>query len=350
MTDQTVAWIVYQKALTPTTPFFIYYAPGAVHAPHHVPADWIAKWKGKFDGGWDVMREQILARQIELGVVPKGTKLAPKPEAIPDWDSLSADEKKLFTRQAEVFAAFLDMTDHSVGRVIDAIEQTGQLDNTLVILVYGDNGTSAEGGRNGMFTNMTYFNGVQETVPDMLKSSTNGAARNLSAHGRRLGRHVRHPLHLDQTGRSDHGGTKVGMAIHWPKGIKAKGELRTQFHHVIDVAPTILEAAKLPEPKDGQRHRTTPDGRRQHGLLFDDAGQGAAHHPVLRNVRQPRHLSRRLVRPHHPQSPVGTQAPPRRSTTIPPGNSSTPRKDFSLVNNLAAQASGKTQGTPRRSS
>jgi arylsulfatase len=249
MTDQTVAWLRYQKALTPDKPFFIYYAPGAVHAPHHVPADWIAKWKGKFDGGWDSMREQILARQIELGVVPKGTKLAPKPDAIPDWDTLSADEKRLFTRQAETFAAFLDMTDHSVGRVIDAIETTGQLDNTLVILVYGDNGTSAEGGRDGMFSEMTYFNGVKETVPDMLKFIDKWGGPDTYPHmSAGWAVMLDTPYTWTKQVASDHGGTKVGMAIQWPKGIKAKGEVRTQFHHVIDVAPTILAAAKLPEP------------------------------------------------------------------------------------------------------
>ena len=126
MTDQAVAWIKYQKALTPDKPFFVYFAPGATHAPHHVPQEWIARWKGKFDQGWDKLREEILARQIELGVVPKGTKLAPKPEAIPDWDTLSADEKRLFARQAEVFAAFVEMTDHEIGRVIEAIEETGR--------------------------------------------------------------------------------------------------------------------------------------------------------------------------------------------------------------------------------
>lgn len=249
MTDQTVAWLRYQKALTPDKPFFIYYAPGAVHAPHHVPADWIAKWKGKFDGGWDSMREQILARQIEMGVVPKGTPLAPKPDAIPDWDTLSADEKRLFARQAETFAAFLDMTDHSVGRVIDAIETTGQLDNTLVILVYGDNGTSAEGGRDGMFSEMTYFNGVKETVPDMLKFIDQWGGPDTYPHmSAGWAVMLDTPYTWTKQVASDHGGTKVGMAVHWPKGIKAKGQVRTQFHHVIDVAPTILEAAKLPEP------------------------------------------------------------------------------------------------------
>ena len=250
MTDQTIAWIKYQKALTPDKPFFAYYAPGATHAPHHVPRDWIARWKGKFDQGWDVMREQILARQIERGVVPKGTPLAPKPEAIPDWDSLSADEKRLFTRQAEVFAAFVEMTDHEIGRVIDAIDQTGQLDNTLVILIYGDNGTSAEGGRNGMFSEMTYFNGVQETVADMLKVIDKWGGPETYPH-MAAGWAVMFdtPFTWTKQVASDHGGTKVGTAVQWPRGIRAKGELRTQFHHVIDIAPTILEAAGLPEPK-----------------------------------------------------------------------------------------------------
>ncbi len=169
MTDQSVAWMKYQKALTPDRPFFVYFAPGAVHAPHHVPEEWIKRWEGKFDQGWDKLREEILARQIKLGIVPKDTKLAPKPEAIPDWDSLSADEKRLFARQFEVFAAFLEMTDHEVSRLIKAVEDIGQLDNTLIMYVAGDNGTSAEGGRNGMFNEYTYFNQVPEKVEDMLK-------------------------------------------------------------------------------------------------------------------------------------------------------------------------------------
>ena len=162
MANQAVAWLKFQKAMTPDKPLFIYYAPGAVHAPHHVPQDWIAKWKGKFDGGWDKMREETLARQITLGVVPAGTKLAPKPAAIKDWAKLSADEKRLFARQAEVFAAFLEHTDYEIGRVVQALEAIGQLDNTLIFYIAGDNGTSAEGGMNGMFNEMTYFNGVTE--------------------------------------------------------------------------------------------------------------------------------------------------------------------------------------------
>ena len=250
MTNQAVAWMKYQKALTPDRPFFMYFAPGATHAPHHVPQQYIDKWKGKFDGGWDAIREQILARQIEMGIVPATTKLAPKPEAIQNWESLTPDQKKLFTRQAEVFAGFLDMTDHEIGRLMTALEETGQADNTLVIFVYGDNGTSAEGGANGMFSEMTYFNGVQETVEDMLKKYDKWGGPETYPH-MAAGWAVMFDTPFQWTKQipSDHGGTKVGMAIRWPKTIKANGGLRSQFSHVIDIAPTILEAAGLPEPK-----------------------------------------------------------------------------------------------------
>jgi arylsulfatase A-like enzyme len=272
MTDQTVAWLKYQKALTPDKPFFIYYAPGAVHAPHHVPKEWIDRWKGKFDQGWDKLREEILARQIEKGIVPKGTKLAPKPDAIPDWVDLSADEKRLFTRQAEVFAGFVEMTDHEIGRVVDAITATGQLDNTLIFLVYGDNGTSAEGGRNGMFSEMTYFNGVEEKVEDMLKLMDKWGGPETYPHmaaGWAVALDT--PYQWTKQVASDHGGTKVGMAVHWPRGIKSKGELRTQFHHVIDVPPTILEAAGLPEPKEVNGVAQRPMDGVSMAYSFDDA-------------------------------------------------------------------------------
>jgi len=272
MTDQTVAWIKYQKALTPDKPFFVYYAPGATHAPHHVPKDWIAKWKGKFDQGWDNLREEILARQIQNGIVSKDTKLAPKPKAIPDWDTLSADQKKLYARQFEVFAAFVDMTDHEIGRVIDAIKDTGQLDNTLVFLIYGDNGTSAEGGANGMFSEMTYFNGVHEKVEDMLKVMDKWGGPETYPHmaaGWAVALDT--PYQWTKQVASDPGGTKVGTAVFWPKRIKAKGELRTQFHHVVDVAPTILEAAGLPEPKTVNGVKQRPMDGTSMVYTFDDA-------------------------------------------------------------------------------
>jgi arylsulfatase len=250
MTDKAAAWVQYQKALTPDKPFFVYFAPGATHAPHHVPKDWIAKWKGKFDQGWDKVREETLARQIKMGVVPQGTKLAPKPEVIKDWDKLSADEKRLFARQAEVFAAFVEYTDHEIGRLLRAIDAVGQGDNTLVFYIAGDNGTSGEGGENGMFNEYTYFNQVPEKVEDMVKLMDKWGGPETYPHmaaGWSVAFNA--PFGWMKQVPSDFGGTRNGMVVHWPKGIKTKNELRTQFSHVIDVAPTVLQAAKLPEPK-----------------------------------------------------------------------------------------------------
>jgi len=250
MANQAVAWLKFQKAMTPDKPLFIYYAPGAVHAPHHVPQEWIAKWKGKFDGGWDKLRAETLARQIKMGVVPADTKLPPKPSAIKDWDKLSADEKHLFTRQAEVFAAFMEHTDYEIGRVVQAIDDIGQLDNTLIFYIAGDNGTSAEGGMSGMFNEMTYFNGVTEKVEDMVKLMDKWGGPETYPHmaaGWAVALDT--PFQWTKQVASDFGGTRVGMVAHWPKGIKAKNDVRPQFSHVIDIAPTVLEAAGLPEPK-----------------------------------------------------------------------------------------------------
>src|SRR6266566_828022 len=259
MTNQTIDWMQYQKSLTPDKPFFIYFAPGATHAPHHVPKEYIEKYKGKFDQGWDKVREETLARQIKLGVVPAGTKLAPKPEAIKDWDTLSADEKKLFARQMEVFAGFGEYADTEVGRLIAAIKETGQLDNTLIFYIIGDNGASAEGGMVGLFNEMTYFNGVNETVQDILKHYDELGGPTTYPHyaaGWAVAGDT--PFTWTKQVASSYGGTRNGMVIHWPKGITAKGELRSQWHHVIDIAPTILEAADLPEPKSVNGTPQTP--------------------------------------------------------------------------------------------
>lgn len=338
MTDQTVAWIKYQKALTPDKPFFVYFAPGAVHAPHHVPQEWIDKQKGKFDQGWDTLREQILARQIERGVVPRGTKLTPKPEGIPDWNSLSDDEKRLFSRQAEVFAAFLDMADHELGRVMRALEETGQLDNTMLIFVYGDNGTSAEGGRNGMFNEMTFFNGVQETVPDMLKSIDKWGGPETYPHMASGWAMVFDtPFQWPKQIASDHGGTKVGMAIRWPAGMKAKGELRTQFHHVIDVAPTILEAAGLPEPKSVNGVEQRPMDGVSMVYSFDDAKAQERHTTQYfemagnRAIYHEGWFARTIIR-------APWEAKPRRDVTDDSAwELYDTRTDFSLINDLSAQ-------------
>jgi arylsulfatase A-like enzyme len=332
-----VAWLKYQKALTPDKPFFIYYAPGAVHAPHHVPAEWAARWKGKFDQGWDKLREEILAQQIEKGIVPKGTKLAPKPDAIPDWDDLSADEKRLFTRQAEVFAGFVEMTDHEIGRVVDAITATGQLDNTLIFLVYGDNGTSAEGGRNGMFNEMTYFNGVEEKVEDMLKLMDKWGGHETYPHmaaGWAVALDT--PFQWTKQVASDHGGTKVGMAVHWPRGIKSKGELRTQFHHVIDVAPTILEAAGLPEPKEVNGVVQRPMDGVSMAYSFDDAKAKERHTTQYFEMFGNRAIYHDgwFARTIH-KAPW--EAKPRRALTEDIWELYDIRTDFSLVNDLSAK-------------
>jgi arylsulfatase len=249
MTDNAAAWLKFQKAVTPDKPFFIYFAPGAVHAPHHVPKEWIAKWHGAFDQGWDKIREETLARQIAMGIVPAGTTLAPKADAIKNWDALTEDEQTLFKRQAEVFAAFMEYTDHEIGRLFDSINEIGQLENTLIFYIAGDNGTSGEGGEHGMFNEYTYFNRVPEKVEDMLKLLDKWGGPETYPH-MSAGWAVafNSPFGWMKQVPSDFGGTRNGMVVHWPKGIQSKDGIRTQFSHVIDVAPTVLEAAGLPEP------------------------------------------------------------------------------------------------------
>ena len=272
MTDKARAWIKHQKAMTPDKPAFIYFAPGATHAPHHVPKSWIERWKGKFDQGWDKLREETLARQIAAGVVPAGTKLAPKPPAIKDWDKLSADEKRLFARQAEVFAAFAEYTDYEVGRMLQAFEEAGQADNTLVFYIAGDNGTSGEGGVNGMYSEMTYFNGVQEKVEDMLKLIDKWGGPETYPHmaaGWAVALDA--PFGWMKQVGSDFGGTRNGMVVSWPRGIKAKNEIRSQFSHVIDVAPTVLQAARLPQPKIVNGAKQIPIEGKSLAYSFDDA-------------------------------------------------------------------------------
>lgn len=250
MTDQAIAWVRTQQSLTPDKPFFIYFATGAVHAPHQVQPEWSAKYKGEFDKGWDAIREETIARQIELGVVPEGTELAPVPDYVKRWDELSADERRLFARQAEVYAGFMEHTDHHIGRLVDAIDGLGALDNTLFFYIAGDNGTSAEGLTNGTYNENTMFNDVEESIEDLLPKLDEWGTESTYAH-MAAGWAVAFdtPFAWTKQVASDFGGTRNGTVVHWPNGFEVEGGLRTQFHHVIDVAPTILDAAKLPEPK-----------------------------------------------------------------------------------------------------
>ena len=250
LTDHAIGWMRAQHTMTPDKPFFVYFATGATHAPHHVPKEWIAKFKGKFDGGWDKYREQTLARQIKLGVVPPGTKLAPKPKAIKDWNKLTPGEKKLFARQMEVFAAFAAHTDHEVGRLLGALREIGVANNTLVFYETGDNGASAEGSMNGMFNEMTYFNMVPESVADQLKKMAQLGGPSTFPHysaGWAVAGDA--PFEWTKQVAGSFGGTQNGIVVSWPARVKAKGEVRSQFHHVIDIAPTVLEATSIPDPR-----------------------------------------------------------------------------------------------------
>jgi arylsulfatase len=249
MTDQAISWARAQQSLTPDKPFFMYFATGATHAPHQVPADWVDRYKGQFDDGWDVYREQTLARQIELGVVPPGTKMAPKPDDIVDWDTLSADEQRLYARQMEIFAAFAEHTDHEVGRLVDAIEAMGEMDNTLFIYVFGDNGSSAEGGLTGTFNELVVLNGLPDSVEDQLPRMDEWGGPMSYTHfqaGWAVATNT--PFQWTKQVASHYGGTRNPLVVHWPDGINAKGEIRSQWHHVTDIAPTVMEAAGLPFP------------------------------------------------------------------------------------------------------
>ncbi len=259
MTDQAIGWVKAQQSLTPDKPFFVYYATGAVHAPHHVPKEWADKYKGQFDKGWDAIRQETTARQIKMGTIPAGTPLAPRPDDIAAWDSLPEANRRLFARQAEVYAGFMEQTDHEVGRFVDALADIGELDNTLFIYIAGDNGTSAEGGFVGMFNEMTYFNQVVEKVEDLIPLMDEWGGPTTFPH-MAAGWAVAFdaPFTWTKQVASDFGGTRNGMVIHWPDQIKDRGGLRSQFSHVIDIAPTILEAATLPEPVNVNGTPQTP--------------------------------------------------------------------------------------------
>ena len=274
MTDRAIDWIRQQKALMPDKPFFVYFAPGATHAPHHVPPEWSDKYKGRFDDGWDALRERTLARQKELGIVPEDAELTERAAEIPAWDDMPDELKPVLARQMEVYAGFLEHTDHHIGRLIDALDDLGILDDTLVYYIIGDNGASAEGTPNGCFNELAILNGAfgLETVEFMASRIDDfGTPRAYNHYAVGWAHAMDAPYQWTKQIASHWGGTRNGTIVHWPAGIRAKGEVRAQFHHVIDIAATVLDAAGLPEP-------TTVHGVEQmplHGVSmtysFDDA-------------------------------------------------------------------------------
>jgi arylsulfatase A-like enzyme len=251
LADKAISWIRTQRALAPDKPFLAYYATGTAHAPHHAPKEWIARFKGQFDQGWDKVREETFARQKRMGIIPVGAKLTARPKEIPAWDSLSADQKRLYARMMEIYAAALAHADYQIGRVIDAIAQAGELDNTLVIFIQGDNGASAEGTLQGTTNEVaTAANGVTEDLSYLLSMMDELGGPNTYNHYPVGWAHAMDtPFQWAKQVASHFGGTRNGMVISWPARIKDKGAIRTQFHHVIDVVPTLLEATNVTFPQ-----------------------------------------------------------------------------------------------------
>jgi arylsulfatase len=250
LADKAIAWMRMQHALAPQKPWLLYYATGTAHAPHHAPKDWIAKYKGQFGQGWDKVREETLARQIKLGVVPPGTQLTKRPEQIPAWDSLSDDQKRLYSRMMEVYAGALSHADYNIGRVLDALEESGLRENTLVIFMMGDNGASAEGTLQGTTNEVgTAANGVTESIPFLLSMIDElGGPKTYNHYPVGWAHGMDAPMQWTKQIASHFGGTRNGMVMSWPARIKDKGGLRSQFCHVIDIVPTIYEAANITPP------------------------------------------------------------------------------------------------------
>ena len=259
LADDAIAWINQQQSISPDKPFFVYFATGATHAPLHAPEEWIDKFKGQFDQGWDKVREETLARQKKMGVVPENTKLTPRPKEIPGWDTLSDDARRLYARHQEAFAGFLAHTDHHVGRLVEAVRKLPDGDNTLIIYIAGDNGPSAEGSLTGTTNNMMTQNGIPDTVEGQLHEIKEiGGPKHENHYPVGWAWAGSSPFQWMKRVPSHFGGTRNGLVISWPAKVKDAGTVRNQFHHVIDIAPTIYEAAGIPEPKTVAGVKQTP--------------------------------------------------------------------------------------------
>jgi len=280
MTDKAIAWVRQQKALMGDKPFFMYFAPGATHAPHHVPKEWADKYRGKFDQGWDRLREETFARQKALGVIAPDAQLTKRHEEIPAWDAMPAALRPVLARQMELYAGFLEHTDHHVGRLIDALQDLAVLDDTLVYYIIGDNGASAEGSLNGCFNEMAVLNGLAGLeTPEFVMSKIDkfGGPEAYNHYAVGWAHAMCAPYQWTKQVASHWGGTRNGTIVHWPRGIRARGEIRHQFHHVIDVAATLLEATGLPEPTIVNSVQQAPFEGVSMVYSFNDAKAGERH-------------------------------------------------------------------------
>jgi arylsulfatase len=278
MTDRAIEYMKYSKSVAPQKPLFMYFAPGAAHAPHHSPKEWRDKFKGQFDAGWEKVREATYERQLKMGIIPPGTKLTPRPEWVAQWSTLSADQKKLYTRLMENFAAYLAFTDHEVGRFIDAIHQLPDADNTMIIYIVGDNGASSEGGFDGTINEVKSLSGFQTPLEETLEHLDDIGGPNTEPH---------YPVGWAWSGNapfqwvkqvaSHLGGTRNPMVVSWPARIKDTGGIRTQFTHLIDVVPTILEASHLPAPESVDGVAQKPMDGVSFLSTFDSAAAKSAH-------------------------------------------------------------------------
>jgi len=277
LADKAISHIQLQHALAPEKPLFVYWAPGATHAPHHAPQAWIDKFKGQFDHGWDKQREITFARQKELGIIPPDTVLTPRPAAIPAWDSATADEKKMYAHMMETYAGFLAHTDHEAGRILEQLEKSGIRDNTLVIYISGDNGASGEGTPEGLVNETNFFNGIPEPMELKVRSIEQWGDKSTYPHypvGWAWAMDT--PFQWVKQVASHYGGTRNGLVISWPDRIKAGG-LRSQWHHVIDIVPTILEAAGIPQPEVVNGVRQSPIEGVSMVYTFNDANAPDRH-------------------------------------------------------------------------
>jgi arylsulfatase A-like enzyme len=287
LTNKALAWIQATRSLTPDRPFLLYLSPSASHPPHTPPASWLKKdlYKGKFDQGWDKYREEVLARQIKLGIVPPGTKLAENPATVQKWDKLSADEKRLFAREMEVYATLTEHADYEVGRLVQGLEELGVMENTLFIYIFGDNGGSVVGDLNGTFVEWSSLNGAPEDVPYLLSRLPEyGGPNSYPNYAVSWAMAGSTPATLGIT-FAHGGGIMAGMVVHWPKGIKAKGEKRRQYPHLIDIVPTVLDAVGIPEPKivNGVEQIKMPGTSMRYS--FDDANAKDRHITQYTEVR-----------------------------------------------------------------